>query len=139
MARSNGFYREKLRAGKRNRATSDLLNVPCCVARAGAPALRSGAVKISEFADPIEQSARRTGAERVGSAGSYLPGSPRGILSFKMARKLVNLLPQSEEMQSAEIISSNDGPVVLRCHARCYVPIYGEGEDFFSIFEIPNA
>ena len=50
-------------------------------------------MKISAFADPIEQIARRTGAERGGSAGSYLPGSPRGILSFKMARKLVNLLP----------------------------------------------
>jgi hypothetical protein len=83
MARSNGFYREKLRAVKRNRATSGLLNVPCCVARAGAPALRSGAVKISAFADPIEQSARRTGAERGGNAGSYLPGSPWGILSLK--------------------------------------------------------
>jgi hypothetical protein len=36
-------------------------------------------------------------------------------------------------MQSAETISGNDGPVVLRHNARCQVAIYGEGEKLFSV------
>jgi hypothetical protein len=36
--------------------------------------------EISAFAAPIEQSTRRSGAERGGSAGGYLPGTPPGFL-----------------------------------------------------------
>ena|SRR6266436_2228720 len=51
---------------------------------------------ISAFADPIEQSPRRTGANRGASAGGYLSGSRPGFLIRRSSLEL-----SSRELQYA--------------------------------------
>src|SRR5208283_3345254 len=54
--------------------------------------------EISAFADPIEQSTRRSGAERGASADDYLSGSPPGFLirrSLRWSGPTPELFPKS--------------------------------------------